>query len=367
MKKLTYKSSGVDYKVMDPLKKMAQRKGAQTDKNIFGTGFSVVKESKGESAAVIEQKDSYLAFVQEGLGTKNVVADAMYAITGKTYYGAIAQDTVAMIVNDLITVGARPLEVLAYWAAGDSKWFGNKKRMRDLVRGWKKACDMSGTAWIGGETPTLSGIISPETIDLGGSATGVIYPKSRLILGNRLQTGDAIILVESSGIHANGLSLARSLITQLAKGYQTKIPGGRMFGEALLDPTTIYAKLTQELFDKKIDIHYMVNITGHGWRKIMRSTKRLTYRITVVPPIPPVLQFIAEQTKQSKKELYGNLNMGAGFAIFVPQKDVQQVLKISKKHKIKAYAAGVVEKGPRRVIIAPLSIVFEGESLNLRA
>src|SRR5579872_3006818 len=155
-KKLTYKSSGVDYDAMDPLKRLAQIEGRKTIKNILGTGLKEVEESRGESAYIQEFGKSYLAFVEEGLGTKSLVADAMYKITGKTYYDQLAQDTVAMMVNDLITLGAKPTTILAYWAAGSSSWFEDKKRMEDLVIGWRKACDLSGAVWGGGETPTLT-------------------------------------------------------------------------------------------------------------------------------------------------------------------------------------------------------------------
>ncbi len=366
MKKLTYKQSGVNYAVVDSLKRMAQAAGKQTDKNIFGTGFSVFAASRGESASVIEQDNQYLAFVQEGLGTKNLVADAMYEITGKTYYDAIAQDTIAMIINDLISVGARPIELLAYWATGSSEWFENRKRMSDLVRGWKAACDMSGVVWAGGETPPLRDIIYPTTIDLGGSACGVIYPKSQLTIGKKLQANDTIILFESSGIHSNGLTLARKIATTLPQGYQTKISDKITYGEALLIPTIIYAKLIRSLFNANIDIHYMTNITGHGWRKIMRANNTFTYRITKLPPVPEVLQFIVEKAPLDEREAYGNLNMGAGFAIFIPQKDVEKVLKIAKKHNIQAYNAGFVEKGPKQVIIEPKNIIFSSDSLNVR-
>ena len=303
----------------------------------------------------------------EGLGTKSLVADAMRKITGKTYYEKVAQDTVAAIVNDLITVGAKPITVLAYWAAGNAKWFEDVKRMEDLVNGWKKACDMAGVVWGGGETPTLSGIIEPDTIDLGGSSFGVIKPKKRLVLGEKLREGDVILLFESSGIHANGLSLARKIVSSLSKGYATKMSNGQMYGEGLLTPTIIYSKLIQDLFANHADIHYMAHITGHGWRKIMRYTKPFTYRIHTVPPVPEVLKFICEKGPLDEKEAYGNLNMGAGYAVFVPKKDVEKVIKIAKKNKIKAYSAGVVEKGEKQVIIEPKNIVFEGESLKVRA
>ncbi|MBI5452507.1 phosphoribosylformylglycinamidine cyclo-ligase, partial [Candidatus Gottesmanbacteria bacterium] len=139
---LSYKKSGVNYDLLDPVKRLAQVAGLKTANNILGLDFREISTSRGETAYVLEAAECYHAFVQEGLGTKNLVADEMRKITGKTYYETIAQDTVAMIINDLITVGARPLSILAYWAVGNSGWFADKKRNNDLVNGWKKACDL---------------------------------------------------------------------------------------------------------------------------------------------------------------------------------------------------------------------------------
>lgn len=111
----------------------------------------------------------------------------------------------------------------------------------------------------------------------------------------------------------------------------------------------------------------MVNITGHGWRKLMRHKKELTYKITDLPPVPKVLQFIVEQGKLDEKEAYGNLNMGAGFAIFVPANEVSQVLNMATKLGIKAYNAGVVESGEKKVILETKNIIFEKDSLQVRA
>ncbi len=366
MGKLTYQSSGVNYEVMDTLKRMAQTAGKSTFKNLQGTGFSEYAESSGESASLISMGNRYFAFVQEGLGTKNLVADAMALVTGKTYYDSIAQDTIAMIVNDLITVGAKPISILAYWAVGSEKWFENKKRMEDLVKGWEKACNLSGTAWVGGETPTLSGIIYPETIDLGGAAFGMVPVGRGPILGEDLQEGDAIILLESNGIHANGLSLARKLAESISDGYQTKISDGRMYGDALLDPTIIYANVVGNILSSLVTPHYMVNITGHGWRKLMRSKKQFTYKITQIPPVPAVLDFIVSKANIDIDEAYGNLNMGAGFALFVSPRDSKKVLEIASQENIHAYQAGYVEKGKKQVIIEPYNIIFSEETLQVR-
>lgn len=366
-KTLTYKDTGVSYDAMDPLKRMAQTEGNKTSRNLNLKGLYEVTESRGESAYVIDNGNNYLVNVIEGLGTKNLVADAMRVITHKSYYDTIAQDTVGMIVNDLITVGAAPVSIQAYWAAGSTDWFKDFERMEDLVRGWSAACNLAGAVWGGGETPTLSGVIEKNAIDLGGSCFGIIKPKKRLTLGKKLQAGDTIILFESSGIHANGLTLARKIADKLPKGYATKMANGVYYGEALLVPTIIYAKLIQDLFSDKINIHYMANITGHGWRKIMRSNKKLTYRLTNLPPLPEVFNFIMKNGPVDEKEAYGDFNMGVGYAIFVPEKDAKKVMAIAKKNNIKAYIGGVVEKGPKQVIIEPKNIIFDGESLNVRA
>src|SRR5215216_2993767 len=110
----------------------------------------------------------------------------MQRLTGRSYYAAIAQDTIAMAINDLITVGATPLVVQAYWAAGGSAWFADAARAEALVAGWKAACDRCQVAWGGGETPALAGIVEAGRIDLAASCTGLIQPKARLSLGDAL-------------------------------------------------------------------------------------------------------------------------------------------------------------------------------------
>ncbi len=364
-KQLTYKDSGVNYDTIDYLKRIAQEAGKKTLNNL-PSNYKEVNESRGESAHVIDAGEYYFTSVIEGLGTKSLVADEMYKLTGKTYYDNVAYDTVAMIVNDLITVGARPLTLMAYWAAGSSNWFSDKKRADDLVSGWTKASNDSGVVWGGGETPVLSKIINENEIDLAGSCFGIINPKKNLCLGAKLQVGDKIILFESSGIHANGLTLARKIAESLPEGYLTKVNGEKTYGELLLTPTIIYTKLIADLLKNNIDIHYMVNVTGHGWRKLMRHKKELTYRIKDLPPVPEVLKYIVEQGKLDYKEAYGNLNMGAGFAIFVPESAVTQVLSLSKSQNIKAYDAGIVEAKEKKVLIEPLNITLEKESLQVR-
>jgi phosphoribosylformylglycinamidine cyclo-ligase len=367
MPKLDYTQAGVDYSKIDPLKILAQQAAAATAGNLRRHGLVEVAASRGESAYVVDCGDFYLASITECLGTKALVADATRALTGRTYYDLIAQDTLAMALNDLITVGATPVSVHAYWAAGGSGWFQDAARAKDLVDGWRQACDRCGVAWGGGETPALGGVVVDDRIDLAASAVGLVRPKSRLTLGERLGPGDAIVLLASSGIHANGVSLARKLAERLPAGYGTRLPSGACFGEALLAPTVLYAPVTEALAAAGIVPHYQANITGHGWRKVMRHAAALTYRFHAVPAVPEVLQFLQQQTGSEAREAYGNLNMGAGFALFVAAADADRTVAIATAAGVGAMVAGRVEAGPKRVVIEPLGLTFDGDELHLRA
>ncbi|MFM7703481.1 MAG: AIR synthase related protein, partial [Rubrivivax sp.] len=267
---LTYEQAGVDYARIDPLKVAAQRAAAATAAQLAVHGLSEVEASRGESAYVVDLGPFYLASIVECLGSKALVADEMQRLTGRSFYDAIAQDTIAMAVNDLVTVGATPLVVQAYWAAGGSQWFDDPERAQALVRGWRAACERCSTAWGGGETPALAGIVEPGRIDLAASCVGLVNPKSRLSLGDDLGPGDAIVLLGSSGIHANGLSLARKLVERLPDGWLTPVEPGLSYGEALLAPTLLYPPVTEALHRAGVRVHYSANITGHGWRKLLR-------------------------------------------------------------------------------------------------
>jgi phosphoribosylformylglycinamidine cyclo-ligase len=368
--KMTYAGVGVDYDAMDPFKRMAQQAGRETALNIIRLNNGEFREfemSRGESAYLIETAESFFAHVEEGLGTKNLVADEMYQLTGKTYYDQIAQDTVAMIVNDMITLGALPLSVAMHLAAGHSDWFNDEKRCRDLVQGWKKACNLAGCVWGGGETPTLKGIVLPETVVLSGSAIGIIKPKKRLIVADNILPGDAIVIIESSGIHSNGLTLARKIGKKLSKGYLTKLVNGRTYGEALLDPTHIYVGLIEVCLNRGVNIHYAVNVTGHGWRKLMRATQPFAYVIEHLPKQLPIFDFIQKHGPIDDAEAYGNLNMGAGFALYLSESEVDFVLQVATSLNFSAIHAGyIAQSDEKKVIIKPKNLEYLGSTLGVR-
>jgi phosphoribosylformylglycinamidine cyclo-ligase len=366
MKKITYAQVGDNYGTKDPIKKLALTSAAKTAKNLRKRGFEEFSPSRGESAFVWKQGDTYMATMIEGLGTKNLIADETRKITGKTYYDVIANDTIAYIINDLISVGAKPLTIHAYWAIEDNSWLQDEKRMSDLIGGWKEACDVSGAAWGGGETATMKQILIPNTVDLGGSAVGIIGPEKRLITDKKLKAGDRIIMVKSNGINASGVSLARAIAKKLAKGYATKLGDGRIFGEALLTKCNIYAKLIEDLQDNNVDIHYLSFISGHGLRKVMRARGEFTYIIEKLFDPQEVFLFIQKHANLDDYEMYQTYNMGQDYAIFVSPKDVNKTQKIIRENGFESIDAGYIKKGERKVVIEPKDITFKGETLDLR-
>jgi phosphoribosylformylglycinamidine cyclo-ligase len=363
-KKLSYHTS-VDYSVADPAKVLAQKEGLATTKNL-PYGFTEVPGTRGESAYVFDMGDMYGALVQEGLGTKSLIAQSIYADTGKSFFADIAQDTVATFVNDLVSVGATPVVTNAYWSSSSYQWLADHQLTEDFITGWRAACDLAKITWGGGETQSLKGVVVDGALELAGCAFGVIKDKSRLVSESKLRAGDAIVLVESSGVHANGISLIRELATKLPDGYATKLSDGSLYGEAALIPTHIYAELVRSLQDAGLDIHYLSNITGHGWRKLMRATAEFTYEMTYVPHVHELFNFIARQTGNDEAEMYGNYNMGAGYAVYLPAGQADEVVKLAGECGMKAWVAGTVKKGPKQVVIGPKNITFGGDSLEVR-
>jgi phosphoribosylformylglycinamidine cyclo-ligase len=366
---MTYQQTGVNYADMDPFKQLAQAAGLKTAGNINRLGMTEFTPSRGESAYLIEFGEQYWAIVVEGLGTKNIVAEAMQRLTNELYFDFIAQCCMGMIVNDLITVGALPITAAMYLAVGDSGWFKDEKRAANLIDGWMRACNKSGCTWGGGETPTLKGIINPDTIDLSGAAMGIIRNKKHLITGEKIKHGDIILIFGSSGIHANGLTLARRIAEMLPQGYLTPIDyTGLTYGRALLEPTVIYVPIIEDCQHWNVDVHYAVNITGHGWRKLMRAQEPFVYIIESIPEPQPVFQVIQKHGPVDDEEAYGNLNMGGGFAIFVSQQDVEVVADIAKATNIPIVGTGHIEKrgNEKKVIIEPKGLVYESKTLAVR-
>lgn len=364
MPEMTYKSVGVDYSAMDPFKIKCQLAAAGTVKNLERLGIKEIQWSRGESAYLMEFPAGIISHVEEGLGTKNLDADKMFETYGISFYNYMSQDTVAMIVNDIITTQTLPVSLCMHLAVGSGDWFKDEKRAQALIEGWKHSCNLARCSWGGGETPTLKGIIVPGTSLISGSAVGY----SKKLYEPKVKDGDAIILLSSSGIHANGLTMAREVIRKIPGNYHHKIGHMSTIGTELLQPTHIYVGAVEDLQNAGVDIHYAVNITGHGWRKLMRLSAPFTYRITDIGYTPVIFKILQAHGPISDTEAYGNFNMGAGFALYVDQSDVDKTLNLvnSGSYGYHAWHAGNIEEGEKKVIIEPKNIVFEGSTLGIR-
>jgi phosphoribosylformylglycinamidine cyclo-ligase len=359
-----YGAAGVDYQALDAGKRDALTAALATSPLLSEHGGRALDESRGEPAFVFEFAGQTLGFVLEGLGTKSMIARQVEEDLGLARFDDVAYDTVAAIVNDLCCVGALPLVVNAYFATGSSEWYDDRARRTALLEGWRAGCADAGATWGGGESPSLPGLVASDEIELAGSAVGVV-PTSRAILGANLSPRDEIVLVASSGLHANGSSLARMVASQLEEGYATPLPSGRSFGEALLDRSVIYTGLVRALLRADVDVHYLSHITGHGLLKLMRPARDLTYRIDALPDVPEVLEFLAGQAGMSPRSAYSTFNMGAGFAVYCGPGEGARVVQLATELGLAARVAGAVEAGPRRVILAPVEVVFERGDLDL--
>jgi phosphoribosylformylglycinamidine cyclo-ligase len=389
-----YRQAGVDYTVLDAGKRSALGEALATSHWLAAAGGRALDESRGEPAFVLRFAGSTLAFVLETLGTKSMLAREYHELAARTpaglgatddaagsepqaedsaaganHFADIAYDTVAAVLNDLICVGALPLVVNAYFATGSSAWYANAARAGALLQGWRRACDDARCAWGGGESPALAGLLGSEDIELAGSALGFVPPPGEPLLGGELAPGDEIVLVPSSGLHANGASLARQIAGRLPQGLLTPLSadsGAERFGAALLRPSFLYVELVRQLLgDAQVRLTYLSHITGHGLLKLMRPRRELTYRINALPPVPPVLRFLADHAGLDAPAAYSTLNMGAGFAVYCQAGHGVHVVRIARELGLDALLAGAVEEGPRQVVLEPVDVTFASAQLAL--
>jgi phosphoribosylformylglycinamidine cyclo-ligase len=363
----SYRAAGVDYDALDAGKRLAIAKALSTSPLLAGRGGRAIDASRGEPAFVFELGEQSFAFVVEGLGTKSIIARQVMQERGENRFADVAYDTVAAILNDLCCVGALPLVVNAYFATGASDWYLEHDRSAALLEGWRSACIDAGCVWGGGESPSLPGMLSEQEIELAGAAVGAVPAGRAPILGERLAAGDEIVLVSSSGLHANGASLARLIAGRLPDGYATVLPDGSMFGSALLAPSVMYVPLVATLIEQEIPITYISHVTGHGLLKLMRPPQALTYRVERLPEVPEVLSFLVREAALDPQAAYSTFNMGSGYALYCPHGEGERVVAAASVLGLGAIVAGRVEEGPRQVILEPVGVRFDGSQLELSA
>lgn len=360
---VSYRQAGIDYDVLDRAKRFAAGEAALTVNSLAEAGWHGLEESRGDTAYVFERDGVKLATVLECLGTKSMLAREVEEQTGFNGFEGIGYDAVAAVVNDLICVGALPLVVNAYFASGGTDWFADGERLRRLAVGWRRACQDSGAIWAGGESPSLPGLVGERDIEIAGSGVGVI--RDQPLLGGELGPGDECVLVESSGLHTNGASLARLVASRDPQGYAATLPSRSSFGEALLTPSHVYVGLVRALLEESVPLTFLSHITGHGLRKVMRAKHEVTYRLTELPAVPEVLAHLVKAGGMGAREAYGTLNMGAGLAVFVRGGHGLRVVELAERAGFGAVLAGGVEAGPRRVLLETVGVEFGAADLSL--
>lgn len=289
-------------------------------------------------------KEPVLVSGTDGVGTKLKVA-IMSEI-----YDTVGIDLVAMSVNDLAVTGAKPLFFLDYIAMG--KLYPEK--MSEVVSGIAKGCIEGECALIGGETAEMPGMYHGNDFDLAGFAVGIV-DKEKIIDGSRVEKGDKIIALGSSGFHSNGYSLVRNVIFNEKKlDPKDEFVNGLSVARALLTPTKIYVKPVRKVIESGVDVRAMAHITGGGfYDNIPRVLpKSLSAAIDVKDvELPPVIEKFIKIADVAPRELYRVLNMGVGYIFVVPEKDVKKTLEVARSCGEKAWVIGETVQGNNDVKI----------------
>jgi phosphoribosylformylglycinamidine cyclo-ligase len=295
--------------------------------------------ASGHYANVLKLDDRRgLALSCDSVGSKVIVCEQL----GR--YDTIGIDLFGMNANDVICVGADPIALLDYIAVEEA----NPEMLEQIGIGLRAGAEQAGVEIPGGELAVLPDLVrghpSPNGFDLVGFCVGLV-DLGAVVTGERIEPGDALIGIPSSGIHSNGLSLARTVLTDLDE----EVEGGTV-GDLLLEPTVIYVKAIGELLDSGVDVRGLAHITGDGFLNLLRLEAHAGYQIDSPLPVPEVFRLIAERGEVEDAELYEVFNMGCGFCVVVPREDVDEALELlGRRHPGTAVigrattATGVVE------------------------
>jgi phosphoribosylformylglycinamidine cyclo-ligase len=295
----------------------------------------------GLFASLIDFGDRYLTLATDGVGTKLMIAEAL------NKWDTVGIDCIAMNVNDTICVNAEPTSFVDYIAIDKP----NEEITREIGKGLQKGAELSNMEIVGGEIAVLPEIVNG--VDLSGTCLGYVA-KDRIITGETCEEGDLIVALKSSGIHSNGLTLARKIVEANNIGWNDSISGlSKSIGEELLTPTEIYVKQVLEI-TSQFKVHGLVDITGGGLRNILRMRKGLQYVISDPVKPAPIFTKLQELGEVEDKEIYQTLNMSMGFTIIAPADDAEQ---IAKKYS-NAEIVGRVQKGDG-VLLEPGNILYD--------
>ncbi|HZK05733.1 MAG TPA: phosphoribosylformylglycinamidine cyclo-ligase [Actinomycetaceae bacterium] len=288
-----------------------------------------------DASALLRMNHPILATSTDGVGTKIEIARAM------DVHDTIGRDLVAMVVDDLVVCGARPLFMTDYIACGKVV----PERIAAIVRGIAEGCSETGTALVGGETAEHPGVMAPDEYDIAGAATGVVDAAE--IRGPvRVADGDAVVALASSGVHSNGYSLVRRIIADVGWSLGSEVPEfGRTLGEELLEPTRLYTRLCLELLP---DVHAYAHVTGGG---LAANLSRVMPEgaIAVVDrgeiDVLPVFRVLREAGGLTWAAAEDTFNLGAGMLAVVPAESVARVVSVSRAAGVEASHIGDVVFG----------------------
>jgi phosphoribosylformylglycinamidine cyclo-ligase len=302
-----------------------------------------------------------IALATDSVGSKVMVAEAL----GR--FDTIGIDCVAMNVNDLICVGAEPLALLDYIAVERAE----PDQLRELAIGLRAGAELAGVEIPGGEVCQLPEVIrghpSPLGFDLVGSAFGTVA-LDRIIDGSACRPGDALIGLPASGVHSNGLTLARrALLEQGGLGLQDAPAelGGATVGDALIEPTVIYVRAVLDLLAAGFPVHGLAHITGGGVLNLLRLGDGIGYAIEAPLPVTPVFGLVARLGEVSAAEMWEVFNMGCGFCAIVAAEHAEEAVAIVSERHPGSAVIGRLTDEPGRISIPPLGL--GGDSTGLRA
>lgn len=294
-----------------------------------------------------------LAISTDGVGTKILVAEAL----GK--YDTIGIDCVAMNVNDVVCVGAEPIAMVDYLAVEEA----SPSFIDEIAKGLYEGAKMARICIPGGEVAQvgeiLRGYLPGAGFDLVGTCVGLVEME-RVIIGEGISQGDVMVGFSSSGIHSNGLTLARkALLEKGGLSFETFVDElGRTVGEELLEPTRIYVPLVLEILKRNLKVKALIHITGDGLLNLTRVKKEVGYRIDFLPEPPPIFELIQKTGNISDEEMFRVFNMGIGFCIVVEEEDAEEVVKLSREHGVEAHVLGrAFADKERKIEILPKRLV----------
>jgi len=305
------------------------------------SGFGQMVQKSGLFASLVDFGDRYVTLATDGVGTKILIAEEL------GIWDTIGIDCIAMNVNDTICVNAAPISFVDYVAIDKP----DEKVTKDIGIGLNKGAEMSDMEIVGGEIAVLPEIVNG--LDLSGTCMGIV-DKDRIITGDTCEKGDLIVALKSSGVHSNGLTLARKIIESSNVKMTDKVPGlSKCIGKELLTPTEIYVKQVLGITAKHT-VHGLVDITGGGLRNLLRMRKGLRYTINDPVEPQPIFKILQEMGNVDDTEIYQTLNMGMGFSIIAPEDDAETIARENPNAKI----VGCVEDGTG-VYYAPDKITYD--------